>query len=47
VIEEFSRHFNSKFDFRLKENQFCFIDNGVNEIPSASELQKEEFRKSL
>jgi hypothetical protein len=40
VIEEYSRHFREKFKFELNRNQFCFIDNYVDDDARATDLEK-------
>ena len=40
AITEYTQHFITEFKFTPKREQFCFIDNGVDRDPDASESEK-------
>jgi hypothetical protein len=40
AIEEYTKHFIADFNFKPERGQFCFIDNGVDRDPDASEHEK-------
>ena len=31
IFQEYSKHFSEKFEFKLRKNQFVFIDNSVDD----------------
>jgi len=48
LIREYSKHFHKKFQFSLNRNQFCFIDNAVDEEGSnATVEEKQKFEEAL
>ena len=47
LIAGFSRVFLEEFKYNLKREQFCFIDNSVDENNEASEHEKIMFAQSL
>lgn len=47
MISEYTQHFQKTFNFTPNRNQFCFIDNGVNENPYAEDLEKQMYRKAM
>ena len=40
AITEYTQHFITDFQFTPKSEQFCFIDNGVDRDPDASDYEK-------
>ena len=40
AIAEYTQHFITEFKFTPKREQFCFIDNGVDRDPDATEYEK-------
>jgi hypothetical protein len=40
AIMEYTQHFIEAFKFKPERGQFCFIDNGVDRDPDATEYEK-------
>ena len=40
AIMEYTQHFIADFNYKPERGQFCFIDNGVDRDPDASEYEK-------
>ena len=47
VIKEYTQQFQKTFAYTPKQNQFCFIDNGVLAYKGSEEHEKKMFLQSI
>jgi len=47
LIEDFTKDFLKTFEYRLRREQFSFIDNGVDKKPRATQNEKMMYARSL
>lgn len=47
AIKEYTQHFQNHFAFTPENRQFCFIDNGIDKDPDATDLEKEKYEEAF